>query len=128
MRSGEVRVLIGSTQKMGAGTNAQRKLIALHHMDCPWRPSDLQQREGRIIRQGNENSKVDIYTYVTENTFAKQEVEKPFPREEELKAKSARLDQLNILLNMDKRENEIVDGMQDEGEIQPQRESRGWDR
>lgn len=69
MRSGEVRVLIGSTQKMGAGTNAQRKLIALHHMDCPWRPSDLQQREGRIIRQGNENPKVDIYTYVTENTF-----------------------------------------------------------
>ena len=352
VRSGEVRVLIGSTQKMGAGTNAQRKLIALHHMDCPWRPSDLQQREGRIIRQGNENPKVDIYTYVTENTFdsylyqlvegkqkfigqimtskspvrsaedidetalsyaeikalcsgnphikekmdldievqklkllrsnhmsqryaledqlirkfpkeiasmhqwidgleadmvllkdktqpnadgfcpmviggqtytekkaagtaildacnaltsadpvplgsyrglkltlcfdsfeklfkismqgtltykvglgtdvfgniqrmdnllesmptrqldykeklknleiqveiAKQEVEKPFPREEELKAKSARLDQLNILLNMDKRENEIVDGVQDEGEIQPQRESRGWER
>ena len=352
VRSGEVRILIGSTQKMGAGTNAQRKLIALHHMDCPWRPSDLQQREGRIIRQGNENPKVDIYTYVTENTFdsylyqlvegkqkfigqimtskspvrsaedidetalsyaeikalcsgnphikekmdldievqklkllrsnhmsqryaledqlirkfpkeiasmhqwidgleadmallkdktqpnadgfcpmviggqtytekkaagtaileacnvltsadpvplgsyrglkltlcfdsfeklfkismqgtltykvglgtdvfgniqrmdnllesmptrqldykeklknleiqveiAKQEVEKPFPREEELKEKSARLDQLNILLNMDKRENEIVDGVQDEGEIQPQRESRGWDR
>lgn len=352
VRSGEVRVLIGSTQKMGAGTNAQRKLIALHHMDCPWRPSDLQQREGRIIRQGNENPKVDIYTYVTENTFdsylyqlvegkqkfigqimtskspvrsaedidetalsyaeikalcsgnphikekmdldievqklkllrsnhmsqryaledqlirkfpkeiasmhqwidgleadmallkdktqpnadgfcpmviggqtytekkaagtalldacnaltsadpvplgsyrglkltlcfdsfeklfkismqgtltykvglgtdvfgniqrmdnllesmptrqldykeklknleiqveiAKQEVEKPFPREEELKEKSARLDQLNILLNMEKRENEIVDGVQDEGEIQPQRESRGWDR
>ena len=352
VRSGEVRVLIGSTQKMGAGTNAQRKLIALHHMDCPWRPSDLQQREGRIIRQGNENPKVDIYTYVTENTFdsylyqlvegkqkfigqimtskspvrsaedidetalsyaeikalcsgnphikekmdldievqklkllrsnhmsqryaledqlirkfpneiasmhqwingleadmallkdktqpnadgfcpmviggqtytekkaagtaileacnaltsadpvplgsyrgfeltlcfdgfeklfklsmqgtltykvglgtdvfgniqrmdnllesmptrqldykeklknleiqveiAKQEVEKPFPREEELKGKSARLDQLNILLNMDKRENEIVDGVPDEGEIQPQRESRGWDR
>lgn len=352
VRSGEVRVLIGSAQKMGAGTNAQRKLIALHHLDCPWRPSDLQQREGRIIRQGNENPKVDIYTYVTENTFdsylyqlvegkqkfigqimtskspvrsaedidetalsyaeikalcsgnphikekmdldievqklkllrsnhmsqryaledqliwkfpkeiasmhqwidgleadmallkdktqpnadgfcpmvivgqtytekkaagtaileacnaltstdsvplgsyrgfrltlcfdsfeklfkismqgtltykvglgtdvfgniqrmdnllesmptrqldykeklknleiqveiAKQEVEKPFPREEELKAKSARLDQLNILLNMDKRENEIVDGVQDEGEIQPQRESRGWDR
>ena len=352
VRSGEVRVLIGSTQKMGAGTNAQRKLIALHHVDCPWRPSDLQQREGRIIRQGNENPKVDIYTYVTENTFdsylyqlvegkqkfigqimtskspvrsaedidetalsyaeikalcsgnphikekmdldievqklkllrsnhmsqryaledqlirkfpneiasmhqwidgleadmallkdktqpnadgfcpmvigkqtytekkaagtaileacnaltsadpvslgsyrglkltlcfdsfeklfkismqgtltykvglgtdvfgniqrmdnllesmptrqldykeklknleiqveiAKQEVEKPFPREEELKAKSARLDHLNILLNMDKRENEIVDGVQDEGEIQPQRESRGWDR
>ena len=60
--------------------------------------------------------------------IAKQEVEKPFPREEELKEKSARLDQLNILLNMDKRENEIVDGVQDEGEIQPQRESRGWDR
>ncbi len=352
VRSGEVRVLIGSTQKMGAGTNAQRKLIALHHMDCPWRPSDLQQREGRIIRQGNENSKVDIYTYVTENTFdsylyqlvegkqkfigqimtskspvrsaedidetalsyaeikalcsgnphikekmdldievqklkllrsnhmsqryaledqlirkfpneiasmhqwidgleadmallkdktqpnadgfcpmviggqtytekkaagtaileacnaltstdpvplgsyrglkltlcfdsfeklfkismqgtltykvglgtdvfgniqrmdnllesmptrqldykeklknleiqveiAKQEVEKPFPREEELKEKSARLDQLNILLNMDKRENEIVDGVQDGDEPQPQRESRGWER
>ena len=352
VRSGEVRVLIGSTQKMGAGTNAQRKLIALHHMDCPWRPSDLQQREGRIIRQGNENPKVDIYTYVTENTFdsylyqlvegkqkfigqimtskspvrsaedidetalsyaeikalcsgnphikekmdldievqklkllrsnhmsqryaledqlirkfpkeissmhqwidgleadmallkdktqpiadgfcpmviggqtytekkaagtalleacnaltstdpvplgsyrglkltlcfdsfeklfkismqgtltykvglgtdvfgniqrmdnllesmptrqldykeklknleiqvenAKQEVAKPFPREEELKEKAARLDQLNILLNMDKRENEIVDGIPDEGEIQPQRESRGWDR
>ena len=60
--------------------------------------------------------------------IAKQEVEKPFPREEELKEKSARLDQLNILLNMDKRENEIVDGVQDEGEIQSQRESRGWDR
>ena len=60
--------------------------------------------------------------------IAKQEVEKPFPREEELKEKSARLDQLNILLNMDKRENEIVDGVPDEGEIQPQRESRGWDR
>ena len=352
VRSGEVRVLIGSTQKMGAGTNAQRKLIALHHMDCPWRPSDLQQREGRIIRQGNENPKVDIYTYVTENTFdsylyqlvegkqkfigqimtskspvrsaedidetalsyaeikalcsgnpqikekmdldievqklkllrsnhmsqryaledklihsfpmqiastrqmidglrsdmvllkentrpnkdgfspmvinghaftekkaagtalldacntmtgtdpvslgsyrgfqmtlcfdsfeklfkislqgaltykvglgtdvfgniqridnllesmptqqieykeklknleiqvenAKQEVAKPFPREAELKEKSARLDQLNILLNMDKRENEIVDGVQDEGEIQPQRESRDLER
>lgn len=352
VRSGEVRVLIGSTQKMGAGTNVQRKLIALHHMDCPWRPSDLQQREGRIIRQGNANPKVDIYTYVTENTFdsylyqlvegkqkfigqimtskspvrsaedidetalsyaeikalcsgnphikekmdldievqklkllrsnhmsqryaledqlvrkfpneiatmhqwidglgadmallkdntqpnaegfspmvidgqtytekkaagaaileacnaltsadpvplgsyrgfkltlcfdsfeklfkismqgtltykvglgtdvfgniqrmdnllesmptrqldykeklknleiqvenAKQEIAKPFPREDELKEKSARLDQLNILLNMDKRENEIVDGVQDEGEIQPQRESRGWER
>ena len=352
VRSGEVRVLIGSTQKMGAGTNAQQKLIALHHMDCPWRPSDLQQREGRIIRQGNENPKVDIYTYVTENTFdsylyqlvegkqkfigqimtskspvrsaedidetalsyaeikalcsgnphikekmdldievqklkllranhmsqryaledqlirkfpneiasmhqwidgleadmallkdntqpnaegfdpmviggqtytekkaagtaildacnaltttdpvplgsyrgfkltlcfdsfeklfkismqgtltykvglgtdvfgniqrmdnllesmsarqldykeqlknleiqvenAKQEVAKPFPREEELKAKSARLDQLNILLNMDKRENEIVDGVQDDGEIQPKRESRDLER
>lgn len=69
MRSGQVRVLIGSTQKMGAGTNVQTKLAALHHLDCPWRPSDLQQREGRIIRQGNENKEVDIYTYVTENTF-----------------------------------------------------------
>ena len=69
VRSGQIRVLLGSTQKMGAGTNVQTKLVALHHLDCPWRPSDLQQREGRIIRQGNENSEVDIYTYVTENTF-----------------------------------------------------------
>lgn len=69
VRSGQVRVFIGSTQKMGAGTNVQTKLAALHHLDCPWRPSDLQQREGRIIRQGNENKEVDIYTYVTENTF-----------------------------------------------------------
>ncbi len=69
VRSGQVRVIIGSTQKMGAGTNVQKKLIALHHLDCPWRPSDLQQREGRIIRQGNENPEVEIYTYVTENTF-----------------------------------------------------------
>ena len=69
VRSGQIRVLIGSTQKMGAGTNAQRKLIALYHLDCPWRPADLQQREGRIIRQGNENSEVEITTYVTENTF-----------------------------------------------------------
>jgi N12 class adenine-specific DNA methylase/adenine-specific DNA methylase len=68
-RSGQVRVLIGSTQKMGAGTNCQQKLAALHHLDCPWRPSDLQQREGRIIRQGNENDEVDIHTYVIENTF-----------------------------------------------------------
>ena len=69
VRSGQVRVLIGSTQKMGAGTNVQQKLVALHHLDCPWRPSDLQQREGRIVRQGNENPEVDIFTYVTENTF-----------------------------------------------------------
>ena len=69
VRSGQVRVLIGSTQKMGAGTNVQKKLIALHHLDCPWRPSDLQQREGRIIRQGNDNPEVEIFTYVTENTF-----------------------------------------------------------
>ena len=69
VRSGQIRVLLGSTQKMGAGTNVQQKLVALHHLDCPWRPSDLQQREGRIIRQGNENPEVDIYTYVTENTF-----------------------------------------------------------
>lgn len=69
VKNGQIRVLIGSTQKMGAGTNVQKKLIALHHLDCPWRPSDLQQREGRIVRQGNENPEVDIYTYVTENTF-----------------------------------------------------------
>ena len=69
VKSGQIRVLIGSTQKMGAGTNVQKKLIALHHLDCPWRPADLQQREGRIIRQGNENPEVEIYTYVTENTF-----------------------------------------------------------
>ncbi|MET0017973.1 DEAD/DEAH box helicase family protein [Oscillibacter sp.] len=69
VRSGQVRILLGSTQRMGAGTNCQHKLIALHHVDCPWRPSDLQQREGRIIRQGNENPDVDIYSYVTEGTF-----------------------------------------------------------
>lgn len=67
--NGEVRILLGSTAKMGAGTNVQKKLVALHHLDCPWRPADLQQREGRIIRQGNDNKEVDIYTYVTENTF-----------------------------------------------------------
>ena len=68
-RKGEVRVLLGSTQKMGAGTNVQDKLIALHDVDCPWRPSDLEQRSGRIIRQGNSNPDVDIYRYVTEQTF-----------------------------------------------------------
>lgn len=68
-RKGEVRVLLGSTQKMGAGTNVQDKLIALHDVDCPWRPSDLEQRSGRIVRQGNENPQVDIYRYVTEQTF-----------------------------------------------------------
>ncbi len=68
-RKGEVRVLLGSTQKMGAGTNVQDKLIALHDVDCPWRPSDLEQRSGRIVRQGNENPQVDIYRYVTEHTF-----------------------------------------------------------
>ena len=69
VRRGQVRVLIGSTQKMGAGTNCQDRLIALHDLDCPWRPSDLIQRSGRIIRQGNKNSEVDIYRYVTEGTF-----------------------------------------------------------
>lgn len=68
-RKGEVRVLLGSTQKMGAGTNVQDKLIALHDVDCPWRPSDLEQRSGRIVRQGNENPQVEIYRYVTEQTF-----------------------------------------------------------
>ena len=68
-RKGEVRVLLGSTQKMGAGTNVQDRLIALHDVDCPWRPSDLEQRSGRIIRQGNSNLDVDIYRYVTEQTF-----------------------------------------------------------
>lgn len=69
VRSGQIRILIGSTAKMGAGTNVQQKLIAIHHTDCPWRPADLQQREGRIIRQGNENPEVEIYSYVTEETF-----------------------------------------------------------
>ena len=69
VRTGDVRVLIGSTQKMGAGTNVQDRLIALHHLDCPWRPSDLTQRNGRMIRQGNQNDKVHVYSYVTEGTF-----------------------------------------------------------
>ena len=69
VRAGQVRVLLGSTAKMGAGTNVQKLLIGEHHLDCPWRPADIEQREGRIIRQGNENPKVQIYRYVTENTF-----------------------------------------------------------
>ena len=69
VRAGQVRVLLGSTAKMGAGTNVQDRLIALHDLDCPWRPSDLQQRLGRIVRQGNENEEVEIYRYVTEGTF-----------------------------------------------------------
>jgi len=69
MRSGKVRILIGSTFKMGAGMNVQDKLIALHHLDCPWRPSDIEQREGRILRQGNENEEVEIYRYITEGSF-----------------------------------------------------------
>jgi hypothetical protein len=69
VRSGEVRILMGSTQKMGAGTNVQNKLIALHDLDVPWRPSDLEQRAGRIVRQGNENKEVNIFRYITENTF-----------------------------------------------------------
>lgn len=69
VRKGEIRILMGSTQKMGAGTNVQNKLIALHDLDVPWRPADLEQRAGRIVRQGNENKEVSIYRYVTENTF-----------------------------------------------------------
>lgn len=69
VRSGDIRVLIGSTMKMGAGTNVQDKLIATHDLDCPWKPSDLEQRSGRLIRQGNENAKVKVFRYVTENTF-----------------------------------------------------------
>lgn len=69
VRAGKVRVLLGSTQKMGAGTNVQTKLIALHHLDVPWRPSDIEQREGRILRQGNENKRVQIFRYATEGSF-----------------------------------------------------------
>lgn len=69
VRAGEVRILLGSTPKLGAGTNIQDRLIALHHLDCPWKPSDLEQQEGRILRQGNQNPKVKIFRYVTENTF-----------------------------------------------------------
>ena len=69
VRSGQIRVLMGSTQKMGAGTNVQDRLVALHDLDCPWRPSDLEQRLGRIVRQGNTNPEVDIFRYVTEGTF-----------------------------------------------------------
>ena len=69
VRSGQVRILLGSTPKLGAGTNIQDRLIALHHLDCPWKPSDLEQQEGRILRQGNQNEKVKIFRYVTEGTF-----------------------------------------------------------
>lgn len=69
VRNGDVRILIGSTSKMGAGTNVQDRLVALHHLDCPWRPADLTQRNGRGIRQGNINNEIEVYTYVTEGTF-----------------------------------------------------------
>ena len=69
VRAGQVRILMGSTPKLGAGTNVQDRLIALHHLDCPWKPSDLEQQEGRILRHGNQNDKVKIFRYVTENTF-----------------------------------------------------------
>src|SRR5207244_4268532 len=69
VRSGQVRVLLGSTQKMGTGTNVQKRLVALHHLDAPWKPAEVEQREGRILRQGNENEQVAIYRYVTEGSF-----------------------------------------------------------
>jgi hypothetical protein len=69
VRAGKVRILFGSTQKMGSGTNVQERLIALHHLDAPWRPADVEQREGRILRQGNRNSSVQVYRYVTEGSF-----------------------------------------------------------
>jgi hypothetical protein len=69
VNAGRVRILMGSTEKMGAGTNAQRRLKALHHIDAPWRPRDIEQRDGRILRQGNLNSEIDIYRYVTEGSF-----------------------------------------------------------
>ena len=69
VNNGDIRVIIGSTQKMGAGTNFQKHLVALHHLDCPWRPRDIEQREGRILRKGNENKEVEIFTYVTKGSF-----------------------------------------------------------
>ena len=69
VRQGSVRVLIGSTQKMGIGTNVQKRLVALHHLDAPWKPAEVEQRDGRILRQGNENKEVAIYRYVTEGSF-----------------------------------------------------------
>ena len=69
VNNGDIRVIIGSTSKMGAGTNFQKHLVALHHLDCPWRPRDIEQREGRILRNGNENSEVEIFTYVTKGSY-----------------------------------------------------------
>src|SRR5262250_1287122 len=69
VRAGSVRVLLGSTQKMGTGTNVQKRLIALHHLDAPWKPAEVEQRDGRILRQGNENEEVAVYRYVTEGSF-----------------------------------------------------------
>ena len=69
VRSGQVRVLLGSTQKMGTGTNVQKRLVALHHLDAPWKPAEVEQRDGRILRQGNENKEVAIYRYVTERSL-----------------------------------------------------------
>ena len=183
VRRRDVRILMGSTQKMGAGTNVQNKLAASSDLDCPWRPSDLEQRLGRSIRQGNENAEVHIYRFVTEETFdaylyqlvegkqkfasqimtskspvrscegidetalsyaeikmlatgnikkqfetAKVDVERPFPQEEELRAKTDRLNELNALLNVDKRENEIVGGEPDEGDEPPEKKPRDLER
>ena len=94
VRKGDVRVLLGSTPKMGAGTNVQRLLYASHDLDCPWRPADLEQRAGRIIRQGNTNPDVHIRRYVTKDTF---------------QAKLERLAVVDALLNMDKHEREGAD-------------------
>ena len=69
VRQGTVRVLIGSTAKMGTGTNVQKRLVALHHLDAPWKPAEVEQREGRILRQGNQNKEVSIFRYVTEGSF-----------------------------------------------------------
>src|SRR5439155_11212276 len=69
VRSGQVRVLLGSTAKMGTGTNVQKRLVALHHLNAPWKPAEVEQREGHILRQGNENAEVAIYRYVTEGSF-----------------------------------------------------------
>src|SRR6202043_935538 len=69
VNSGRIRILLGSTEKMGAGTNVQKRLVALHHLDAPWRPRDIEQREGRILRQGNDNASVHIHRYVTEGSF-----------------------------------------------------------
>jgi SNF2 family DNA or RNA helicase len=69
VNSGRIRILLGSTEKMGAGTNVQRRLVALHHLDAPWRPRDIEQREGRILRQGNDNKEVQIFRYVTAGSF-----------------------------------------------------------
>src|SRR5207249_11912694 len=69
VRNGSVRVLIGSTQKMGTGTNVQKRLVALHHLDAPWKPAEVEQREGRILRQGNDNEEVAVYRYVTTGSF-----------------------------------------------------------
>ena len=77
VRSGQVRVLIGSTQKMGTGTNVQKRLVALHHLDAPWKPAEVEQREGRILRQGNENEEVAIYRYVTEGSLRRLYVAGP---------------------------------------------------